>query len=199
MLRPCSSVPHAERPSLQAHARPPPSPRSSRQGRFRQKSRALGYQQVEAPSNPHLQWTALQSKIQTGLPMVPARRATAVSTVITRSSLATTAAKAAKSGRLAQSSAKSNTWPVSAASWFMGPIWSEMKRTPSTCARSCQCVRAMERNRSRLFFGLPAQQMPTRKARQRSGAAGHCSARTGAIGGGITGARSRCGRLISQA
>ena len=79
-----------------AHQRFPASPVPSRQALWRNR-RAVGYQGLSSRSRSQRQSGTKGSMIQTGFPMAPARCATAVSTEITRSRLATAPAVCAKS------------------------------------------------------------------------------------------------------
>ena len=102
-------------------------------GAFCRNSRAVGYQGVLSVSCIQRQSARCGSRIHTGLPMAPARCAMQVSVVITRSSVATSAAVSARSrSRLEPSQTNTSLGRAancSAASPFCSEIQREARRT----------------------------------------------------------------------
>src|SRR5271170_2084512 len=130
-------------------------------------SRAVGYQGLVSPPSVQRQSGAKGMSTQTGRPMAPARLATAVSTVMTRSQSAITAAVSLKS------SSSPPTWRTrpSPASFSASPSrssrWMLMKLTPSLPSPAsgggerentgARREKGMERLRSLRWLGLPDQ------------------------------------------
>src|ERR1700685_985522 len=103
---------------------------------FWRKRRAVGYHGLSSRSRSQRQSGLRVSKIQTGLPSAPARCATAVSTVMTRSRLAIAAAGSAEALRLVERSMRLRSIGISSNSFAAGPFCNEYKIAPGSSLRA---------------------------------------------------------------
>lgn len=129
------------------------------------KSRAVGYQGLSSRFRSQIQSAAYCKRIHTGFPKAPARCATDVQVVMTRSSAVMAAAVSAKSSRCGERSTSRMPAGGLAACAAAGPFWREKKVTPLTAASGASFESwRKDRNWSHLWFGSPAHTKPTRGA-----------------------------------
>jgi hypothetical protein len=130
-------------------------------------SRAVGYQGLSSRSDNQRQSGRWASRIHTGLPSAPARCATDVSTVTTRSSAAMAAAMSAKSSMQPGSWRSDTTSAHSAICDSAGPFCSENSDTPSI-ASGASSRSGIDRCRFAAWPGLPDHTTPTVRRRRGS-------------------------------
>ena len=146
---------------VQLLADPSRRPRPSRPHRRWRKSRMVGYQGVSSRSRSQRQSEENCTATQTGTPSAPARWASAVSGVITRSRLRIKAAASARSpSRRPRSTTGKRPAALSSCS-APKPFCRLKRRTPSIRASGSKRSSRNDRWRSFLWSGLPCQAMPT--------------------------------------
>src|SRR6185312_6368766 len=128
---------------------------------FWRNSFIVGYHGESSRSSIHRQSARLGSSSHTGVPIAPARCATAVSTLITRSRFAIKAAVSTKSANWSDQSftiiPEGGHWACLAGS----PFWMLWKRTQGTWPSGASVESGIDLRQSFLFSGLPAQATPT--------------------------------------
>jgi hypothetical protein len=120
-------------------------------------NRAFGYHTVSARPSCQRQSGAYGSNIHTGRPMAPAKCATAVSTVINRSSAPNSAIVSVKSRSAGPAS---NTSGCPASCCCAAPRCKDTSRSPLTARSGAKVAKCVERLRSFWCSGEPAQTMP---------------------------------------
>ena len=130
-------------------------------GAFCRNNRMVLYQGVSFLPSIQRQSGVKGSKSHTGLAMAPARWATAVSTVMTRSRLCITAAVSAKSCNWALKSINRRLLKCFFICLEADPFCKLYKTIPSIWLRGIKLTRGQERLKSFSWVGLPAQTIPT--------------------------------------
>ena len=125
-------------------------------------SRAVGYHGVRSDASIQRQSERCGSRIQVGLPIAPARCAMQVSVVITKSSVATSAAVSARSRSPLDPSRTHTSSGMLANCSAASPFCNEIQFASTARSSGTSVFNRIDRAASALYFGFPAHEMPTR-------------------------------------